>query len=321
MIKADMVCIPLQEKVLKGRKANSFSPIKDSGESLLDSDVVYRNDLCYGNKYPNSFFDIWYPSNRQKQKEATVIFFHGGGFLFGDKVGGDPLAKGEDSSAAILKGLADHGYQVVSADYALAPEYRFPEQIRQANELLNFLLLHGQEYGLNVDRMVLMGSSAGANIVEILGTILTNQDYAEKLNITVAPELKERICGIVVDESALDLTEANQNMELLAGVWLGVEPVQGAVQTELMNAPIWIKGGYPKTFVTSSNMESVFHVNACRLFEKCSQVGTPCTVFDSSKYKEPLEHGFLTRYQSNSAAGECFRMLLNFLEEIIEGEQ
>lgn len=319
MIKADIFCIPLQEKVLKGRKANSFSPIKDSGESLLDGDIVYRNDLCYGNTYPNSFFDIWYPSRKQKPKETTVVFFHGGGFLFGDKVGGDPLAKGEDSSAAILKGLAENGYQVVSADYALAPEYRFPEQIRQANELLDFLLLHGQEYGLNMNRLVLMGSSAGANIVEILGTILTNQDYAQKLNITVAPGLKERICGIVVDESALDLTGMDQNMELLAGVWLGVEPVQGAVQTELMNAPIWIKEGYPQTFVTSSNVEPIFHINAIRLFEKCSQVGTPCTIFDANEYKEPLNHGFLTLYQSNPAAGECFRMLLDFLGEISEG--
>lgn len=245
-----------------------------------------------------------------------MVFFHGGGFLFGDKVGGDPLAKSEDSSAAILKGLAANGYRVVSADYALAPEYRFPEQIRQAGELLDFLALHGQEYGLDTDHLVLMGSSAGANIVEIFGTLLTNQNYAEKLGVTPA-RCSERICGIVVDESALDLTDMDQNMELLAGAWLGVEPVQGSAQAELMNAPAWIKAGYPKTFVTSSNVEPIFHTNAVRLCEALGSVGTPCIVFDATQHKETLNHGFLTRYQSSAAAGECFHMLLDFLEEII----
>lgn len=313
MTKADEICIPLQKKVLKGRKANSFTLFREPGETVLDEGIVYKNDFCYGEKYPNSFFDIWYPSEAQVWKEGTVVYFHGGGFLFGSKAEGDPLAVGEDSSVGMLKELAVNGWRIVSADYALAPEYRFPEQIRQTDEFLRFLVTHGRKYSLDTDRLILMGSSAGANLVELYGALLTNPSYASVLGIV--PSIgKDKIAAIVVDESALDLTDMGEAMELLAGAWLGVEPVSGSCQAKLLNAPAWIREGYPRTFVISSNAERIFHTNAVVLQRAIQKNGGACEIFDGTDCTEPLPHGFLSLMHTSPGAKACFDKLLYFLK-------
>lgn len=312
---ADTICVPIQERVLKGREANSYKPIQESKTTIIDNEIEYINDISYGDTYPNSFFDIWRPLDAGKRKNIVIAFFHGGGFLFGDKIGGDPLAKSEDSSASILKGLTQNGYTIVSADYALAPEYRFPTQILQSNEFLHYIVENGEKYQLPIENLVLMGSSAGANLVEIYGTMLTNAEYAKTLGVKTLID-SNYVKGIIVDESALDISGSDRNMELLASAWLGVEPVFESKQIRLLNAVEWIKDDYPDTFVVSSNKEYVFEHNAILLEEKLKKVGSKIVYFDGTTCEEELEHGFLTRYRSCESAKRCFNLILEFLNEI-----
>ena len=313
MIKADMICKEIQKQVLKGRPANSFEPWGESGEKVLEGGVRYSVNFCYGSEWPNSYFDIWRP--KEDGGYPTILYFHGGGFLFGDKVGGDPLARGEDSSAAILKGLAERGYCVVSADYALAPEYRFPEQYRQMNALLAFLMEHDKEYGLDMSQLILMGSSAGANLVELYCALLTDSGYAAALEVSPAIR-KEQVRAVVVDESILNLAHMvdSSNMMLLTGSWLGVEPLEGSREAVLLNAVDYIREGYPPAFITSSNQEHFFYNSAKDLEAVLTKYGIPNEVYYCPAEEDKLEHGFLTRYQSNDHA-ECFERILAFLEK------
>lgn len=317
MVNADIICKEIQKKVLKEKPANSFEPWGETGEKVLEGGVRYSANFCYGHEWPNSYFDIWRPE--KEGTYPTILFFHGGGFLFGDKVGGDPLAMGEDSSATILKGLAARGYCVVSADYALAPEYRFPEQYRQMNALLAFLMEHGREYGLDMGRLILMGSSAGANLVELYGAMLTTPDYATALGVSPAIR-KEQVNAIVVDEAALNLAHMmdSQNMLLLTGSWLGVEPLEGSREAELLNAADYVREGYPPTFLISSNQEHFFYDSSRDLETVLAQMGTPYEHFYCPAEEEELCHGFLTRYQTNSHAAECFERMLTFLTKYVD---
>ncbi len=316
MLKADLICAQIQEKVLGGRKPNSFEPFVLPGEKILDGGVVYKNDLAYESKYPNSFFDIWYAPEEGK-KRGTLVFFHGGGFLFGDKVGGDPLAESENSSAAILKGLCQRGSNIVSANYCLAPEYRAPHPLPQISDFLSFIVSRGSEYSLDTSKLILMGSSAGGDIVEILGTDITNADYAEQMGINPAA-WKDAISGIVVDESALYLNTVSENMELLASAWLGIEPVKGSREAALMDATEYILPGYPPTMTVTSNQEAVFWENTDKLKAVLDRIGTPCAVFDGRKYDEKLSHGFMTCWQSSKGARDCFEQVSAFIDRTLE---
>ncbi|MCM1543031.1 MAG: alpha/beta hydrolase [Blautia sp.] len=314
MISADAICMEVQKKVLKERPANCFEPWGEKEEKVLEGGVRYSPNFRYGSEWPNSYFDIWRP--KEKGIYPTILYFHGGGFLFGDKVGGDPLAKGEDSSAAVLRGLAERGYCIVSADYALAPEYRFPEQCRQMNALLAFLMGHGNEYGLDTGRLVLMGSSAGADMVEIYGALLTAPDYAAALGVSPAIR-KEQVNAIVVDEATLNLDYMmdSQNLLWLMGSWLGVEPLDGSREAKLMNAAKYIREGYPPTFIISSNQEHYFYDSGKDLEAVLARLDIPREHYYCPAEEDRLEHGFMNRYQSNPHAAECFGRMVAFLKK------
>ncbi|MBR2811187.1 MAG: alpha/beta hydrolase, partial [Solobacterium sp.] len=129
----DMICRGLQKiiyaKVYKGHQPNEWKPWKEPGTVRMENGMVLHNDVCYGKNAPNSYADIWLPDNTDR-KYPVVVYLHGGGFIFGNKSSGDPLSAGEEKTGKLMKIIAS-GYALVNADYALAPQYRFPSQIRQ----------------------------------------------------------------------------------------------------------------------------------------------------------------------------------------------
>lgn len=65
VLESDLKCVPLQKMVFAktcgGAPANSFEPRKAPGEHLREDGVLYVNDVCHSEKYPNSHLDIYYP--------------------------------------------------------------------------------------------------------------------------------------------------------------------------------------------------------------------------------------------------------------------
>ena len=134
----DLKCKAVQKavyaKLYKGHKPNEWEPWNAPEVKTLENGMVCRSDVKYGETYPNSFADIWYPDDSGK-KRPVVVYFHGGGFIFGNKSAGDPLQTG-GGGVGKLEAIVKAAYILVNADYALAPEYRFPVPIRQCDELL-----------------------------------------------------------------------------------------------------------------------------------------------------------------------------------------
>lgn len=82
-----------------------------------------------------------------------IVFFHGGGFVCGDI----------DTHDSICSWLAKSSQgRVLSVEYRLAPETRFPGQIEDAHAACAWALEHGAQFGATSQRIVLAGDSAGA---------------------------------------------------------------------------------------------------------------------------------------------------------------
>ena len=62
MLKSDLKCLEVQkivfEKMYHGMEVNSFAPRKEQGENIRDDGIVYVNDICYGDVYPNPYGDL-----------------------------------------------------------------------------------------------------------------------------------------------------------------------------------------------------------------------------------------------------------------------
>lgn len=114
---------------------------------------------------------LHYP-DQSRQDLPVVAYFHGGGFVLNNI----------DVYERLMRLLALRtGAVVVGIAYSLAPEVKFPGQLDQALAAIAWLRQHGQQYGLNSDRLVVAGDSAGANLA--LSTTLALRDQGLPLPV------------------------------------------------------------------------------------------------------------------------------------------
>ena len=85
----------------------------------------------------------------------VILYFHGGGWVTGDIDSYDRVCS--DLSAAT-------GCKVVSVDYRLAPEYRFPAGLEDCYAVAREVFLHWEGLGAPPSDITLMGDSAGGNL-------------------------------------------------------------------------------------------------------------------------------------------------------------
>lgn len=85
----------------------------------------------------------------------VLVYFHGGGFTIGSVATHDGLCR----RLAHLSGCA-----VLSVDYRLAPEYKFPTAYNDAWDVVQWVAQRGKAYGLQADKIAVGGDSAGGTL-------------------------------------------------------------------------------------------------------------------------------------------------------------
>ncbi|MFD4564902.1 alpha/beta hydrolase [Streptomyces sp. NPDC058251] len=99
---------------------------------------------------------------RSPLPRPTVVFFHGGGWVIGGLDTHDPIAR------ALCR---DAGAVVVSVDYRLAPEARFPAAVDDAYAAVCWAAEHVGELGGDPGALVVAGDSAGGNLAAVAALI------------------------------------------------------------------------------------------------------------------------------------------------------
>jgi len=90
---------------------------------------------------------------------GLLVFYHGGGWVIGDL----------DSHDGVCRSLANKsGHAVLSVDYRLAPEHKFPAAIDDSIAALKWAYLNATVLGIDPSRIAVGGDSAGGNIAAIV---------------------------------------------------------------------------------------------------------------------------------------------------------
>ncbi|MBQ7688825.1 MAG: alpha/beta hydrolase [Clostridia bacterium] len=315
----DLKCTLIQKavyaKIYKGHKPNEWVPWHTPEIKKLESGMVCRSDVKYGETYPNSFADIWYPDG-SGEKRPVVVYFHGGGFIFGNKSAGDPMQTGS-GGVGKLEAIVKAGFILVNADYALAPQYRFPVQIQQCDELLRYLLAHEEELHLDMSRVCLSGGSAGANMTEIYAACVCNPDYAARLGINpiMTPD---NLKVLAIDEAALDASVYDSNMYAMLGCAVGAKR-NTPQAVEIINAKTYIRDQFIPSWINASNEpndETGWFITEGRdLKKKLDEIGVPneLVFFPGEK----LPHGYMDRMESDPHALQAFHSMMAFIQKYI----
>ena len=119
---------------------------------------------------------LYAPSARRDL--PVLLFFHGGGFTVGSIQTHDILCRELASRS---------GCAVLSVDYRLAPEHRFPAAFEDAWDALQWLLVQGAALGLDISRVAVGGDSAGGTLAASLSHLARDAGIHLALQLLIYP--------------------------------------------------------------------------------------------------------------------------------------
>lgn len=112
-------------------------------------------NIAYSRDAEENKFDAYLPNNYENAQ--VIVYLHGSGWTGGDK---------NELPAPLIEQLIAQQYIVVSANYRLIKDgkNRFPTQMEDVKNLLNFLSANASKYNYNGNQFTLMGGSAGGHL-------------------------------------------------------------------------------------------------------------------------------------------------------------
>ncbi|MFN6933620.1 MAG: alpha/beta hydrolase [Tsuneonella sp.] len=264
--------------------------------SKVPTDLEVREGLTYDPADPDARLDI-YRGKGSTADGPTIVWFHGGGFVSGRR--GDV--------ANYLKILAGQGFTVVNVDYTIAPEATYPTPIRQANTALSYLAANATELGINADRMVLAGDSAGAQIAAQTAAMITNASYADAIGVKAGIG-RDRLAGALLHCGVYDVTQMGKGGGIFgwfvkSTVWAysGERDPTGSPKFATMSVVPYLTPDFPPAFVSAGNADPLGpqSVNLAKALQGHG-VATQ-TLFFPADYKPPLAHEY--QFDLDSEAG------------------
>jgi acetyl esterase len=123
----------------------------------------------------------------------VLVWFHGGGFVIGSL----------DTHDGTCRSLANAiGCMVVSVDYRLAPEHKFPAAPEDCYAATRWLAEKGAELGADPSRLAIGGDSAGGNLAAVVALMARDRG---------GPELRHQLLVYPVANHAFDTPSYEQN--------------------------------------------------------------------------------------------------------------
>lgn len=120
------------------------------------SGVVYSQVFERGRSVRGLKMTLFVP--RTKEKKPAVLYFPGGGFTSAD----------HEKFLEMRYALACAGYVVAACEYRAVPN-KFPALLEDAKAVVRWMRAHASEFGVDANRIGLLGDSAGGYVVQMAG--------------------------------------------------------------------------------------------------------------------------------------------------------
>jgi acetyl esterase len=166
----------LQEKgfVVPDRTVAPLSEVRAAQDRVgaflgLDSvPLQHEKDMMLPGPHGDVPCRLYYPEGIDRP--ACLIYAHGGGFMQGSLNSWDHFLRELVRQANVA---------VLSVDYRLSPEFKFPVAFDEMVALTRLTADRGADWGIDPTRLAIGGDSAGANLA--IGTALALRDSGQKI--------------------------------------------------------------------------------------------------------------------------------------------
>lgn len=152
--------------------------IEYKGEIFTETEnSYYYQNLAYG-EHERQKLDLYIPKNSDGEV-GLILMIHGGAWVAGDKSG----------YSDFIKGWADKGHAAASINYRyLAYDVSFDDILDDIESALHAIKKAGEEKGVNINKMLLSGHSAGGHLSMLY-------PYARKSSSPIEPVAIANYCG------------------------------------------------------------------------------------------------------------------------------
>jgi poly(3-hydroxybutyrate) depolymerase len=150
----------------------------------VKSDMNYAADSVAAARRKYYTFDLYTPHGDTARKRPLMIWIHGGGFIFGSKT--------DDNIRLWSTGFARRGYVCASINYRLGKTsalFNFGKLVSNAypavldaRQAVAYFRRHSHDFGIDPDRIVLAGNSAGA-MIALQTAFSNNRELADSVRI------------------------------------------------------------------------------------------------------------------------------------------
>jgi acetyl esterase len=112
---------------------------------------------------------VYTPEEVGSARLPVMVYFHGGGWVVGTLETHDPYCRALCAEARMV---------VVSVDYRLAPEHKFPAGVEDCTAATEWVLARAEELGGDVTRVFVGGDSAGGTMAAVVALLLRDKGVA-----------------------------------------------------------------------------------------------------------------------------------------------
>ena len=217
--------------------------IRDAGQTT-PADVIRFDNIVYGQdkKFQKwQLLDVYRPRSGgtdSLSKLPVIISVHGGAWVYGNK----------DIYQWYCLCLAKRGFAVVNFSYRLVPEVPFPAPVEDTEKVFQWVSENAERYGFDLNNVFAVGDSAGAHILSLYTSAITNPSYA--MNYPFIKPKSFKLSGVALNCGKYDMNpelETTPHMTILVKALL-----QGKITKEgldLINASAHVTKDFPPAFV------------------------------------------------------------------------
>lgn len=175
----------------------------------------------------------------------ALIYFHGGGWVLGNIDGHDNVCRSITNRAQCM---------VISVDYRLAPEAKFPAAVEDSYAATEWIANHAGELGIDAQRIAVGGDSAGGNLAAVVSHMARDQNGPKLVyQLLIYPGTDMRMTAPSIEENAEGPLLTKASMVWFRGHYLrGDEDKVNPLASPLLSSNF---GDLPAAFILTAECD------------------------------------------------------------------
>jgi len=222
--------------------------------------------------------------------KPVIVYYHGGGWVLGSLETHDGTCRRFADGADAV---------VVSVDYRIAPEDRFPAAVDDSYAALTWVAENAAELGADAGRLAIAGDSAGGNLAAVVSQLARTDGPAIRFQLLIYPVTDHEFTSVSMQENAEGYYLTRSAMQWFYGHYLN-DPVDGDDPrvSPIRNADL---AGLPPAFVITAQYDPL-RDQGIAYAEAMRAAGNDVTM----TLYEGLFHGFISMFDLIDAGKAAF---------------